>query len=285
MGKYTFRVRGNCGCTIPSLDCFSYDPHSLRGYDGYTIDMSALKFIHPTGVVGLLCLAERLSEWKKPLKIILPFSGEVCDYFAKIHLLDALKIFTVVKANQAALAIIMPRLTTILPVASFSTEMEVEALAQRIEKSMSEQGFANLLWPCYNIVAELASNVVQHSEAPRGWILAQGYGYPDGRMIEIAIGDSGIGFRRSLRRNPQLVNYITDDKVAVKKAVSERVSRYSHPLRGNGLFQVCTEVKAPDRRLTIRSGAGCLVVYDNGRHVASERAPIIGVLAEAKIPC
>lgn len=285
MKNYAFKLRGDCGSTISSLDCLSYNFRSLRNYDGYIIDLSRLKFIHPSGIVGLLCLTERLLGFNKQIRVILPSDSAVSDYFAKIHMLDALNSLTKVESLPVILNNIIPRLTTILPVASFYTEMEVEKIAQQIEKAMHYQGFANLLGPCYNIITELASNVVQHSERSRGWVLAQRYEYQTERIIEIAVGDSGIGIRRSLSKNPHLSNLITDDKSALRKAVSERVSRYSHPLRGNGLYQLCTEILATDRRLTIRSGLGCLVVYDDGHSTAYERSPIVGVLVEARIPC
>lgn len=285
MKTYTFKLQGDCGNTIASLDYLSYNYRLLRHYDSYVIDLSGLSFVHPCAIVAMLCLTERLLGFQKQIKVVLPSDPAMRDYFSQIHMIDALKSLTKTEPMSVMLNNIIPRLTPIIPVASFYNETEVEQIAQQIEETMHEQGFTNLLWPCYTITIELAANVAQHSGGSRGWVLAQRYDYESGRIIELAVGDSGIGIRRSLRQNPQLTNIITDDKIALKKAVSERVSRYSDPLRGNGLYQICTEVQATDRRLTIRSGSGCLVVYDDGRQIVYERSPITGVLAEARIPC
>ncbi len=285
MSTYTFRIRGDCGATISSLDCCGYNSHVLRNYDAYIIDFSRLTFIHPSGVVAVLCLIERLLEFEKPISVVFPKDPQVSHYLFKIHMIDALESLSSADTMPVQLDDKMVRLTPILPVASFRNEIEVEKIAEQIETTMHNQGFTNILWPCYTITIELAANVAQHSGGSRGWVLAQRYDYSDGRIIEIAVGDSGIGMRRSLSQNPLLAPTIPDDKTAVKRAVKERVSRYSDPLRGNGLFQVCSEVLATDRRLSIRSGTACLVVRDDGQQIVYDRSPIVGVLAEARIPC
>lgn len=285
MSAYTFKIRGDCGGSISGLDCCCYNSHVLRNYDAYIIDFSGLTFIHPSGIVATLCLIERLLEYGKPTKVILPKNPAINYYFSKIHMLDALKSLTKTATMPMQLGDRMARLTPIIPVASFYNESEVEMIAQNIEATMSHQGYTNLMWACHTIVAELAANVVQHSGGSRGWVLVQKYNYSGGHIIEIAVGDSGIGMRRSLSRNPLVASTIHDDKDAVKRAVSESVSRYTDPLRGNGLFYVCSEILATDRKLSIRSGTACLVVHDDGRQIVYNRLPMVGVLAEARIPC
>ncbi|MBI4299340.1 MAG: hypothetical protein HY666_06240 [Chloroflexi bacterium] len=211
-------------------------------------------------------MLERLLETKKPLEIILPSRKQVRDYFGKVRLLDALKSLTALEGTPESLESIFARLTPILPVRSFSTGNEVEEIANQIFEAMGHAGgLTSLIDPCYTVVSELASNVVQHSEAKRGWVLAQRYNYSSGRVIEIAVGDSGIGIRRSLRKNPNLRARITGDVIAVRESVKESISRFSDPHRGYGLYYVGAEMRFPDRRFMIRSGVGCSVVYDNGR--------------------
>ena len=223
----------------------------------------------------------------KNFEILLPIDPEVCDYFSKIDLLTALRKFSDVSGDTEGIRPAIDRVTPIIPVMSFSTRHEVDVIAQIIEDTWHDRiQLGNLLAPCYTITVELAINVVEHSETTHGWVLAQKYEYPDENFIEIAVGDSGIGMRRSLRSNPEIASKITDDMTAIKMAVSERVTRYRRdPLRGCGLSQICSEVEFPDRRLTIRSGHGCLVVYDDGRQIVYNRQPMVGVLAEARIPC
>lgn len=285
MSTYYFTIKGDFGGTVSSLDCCSFNSYVLRNYDDYVMDLSHLRFIHPCGIVAILCLIERLLEYQKPIRVITPVNPKVRDYFIKIHMIDALKSLTKTDSMPLQLSDAMPRLTPILPVASFYNEKEVEEIARQIEITMHDQGFTNILLPCYTITTELAANVVQHSGGSRGWVLAQRYEYESGRIIEVSVGDSGIGIRRSLRQNRKFTDLIINDKIALKQAVSERVSRYSDPLRGNGLYQICGEVQATDRRLSIRSGSGCLIVYDDGHQVVYERSPIVGVLTEARIPC
>lgn len=281
------RFSGILGDTIGSLDCLTYPHRLILNSDIIQIDMKDLRFVHPSGVIGLLCFLEKCGSIGKNFEILLPIDAEVCDYFSKIDLLTALQKFAAVSGDTEGIRPAIDRVTPIIPVMSFSTRQEVDNIAQIIEDAWHDQmHVGNLLEPCYTITVELAINVVEHSETTHGWVLAQKYEYPDENIIEIAVGDSGIGVRRSLRSNPKYASIISDDVTAIKMAVSERVTRYRRdPLRGCGLSQICSMVGFPDRRLTIRSGQGCLVVYDNGRQIVYNRQPMVGVLAEVRIPC
>ena len=279
-----FRFRGALGRNPNSLDLLSYNPRIIAYYDSIEVDLKELSFIHPMGVVGLLCFVEKLVSLGRTISLSLPENPDVKTYLANIQVLPALESITPVAASDEVRDSLMPRLTTILPIRRFSSENDVELLAQDVETAMSSMG--GLLAPCYNILAELASNTVQHSLAECGWAFVQCYQYHEGCVIELAIGDCGIGIRRSLRKNTvySLISSL-DDAMALRLATNEGVSRFSDPYRGFGLFTVRTEIKAPERRLTLRSGSGCLMVYGNGMRRSLQRAPIVGVLAEARIPC
>ncbi len=285
MSTFKFTIEGNCGGTPSSIDCFSYDSRSLAHYDDYVIDLTGVSFIHPAGVVAMLCLTERLISHNKLIRVVMPSDGEVGNYLQQIHMIQALNSLKTHVAIPVTAQNVIPNLELILPVVSFYTEPEVEDIARRIETAMMDYGFGNILLPCYTVIAELAANVVHHSEGSRGWLLAQAYQYSSGRIIEIAVGDTGIGIRRSLRSNAKISAQVTNDKVALKMAVRGGVSRYQDSTRGNGLYQVCTDFGVPDRRLTLRSGSACLIAYDNGTNKVYGRLPVLGVLAEARIPC
>ena len=117
-------------------------------------------------------------------------------------------------------------------------------------------------------------------------MLAQKYNYspPRGPVIEIAVGDAGIGMRASLRRNPTLATIVGDDRTALKQAIKGGVSRYRDAGRGYGLEHIVYEIQGKHRRLVLRSGFGCLVVYGNGSMKTFLRKPLVGVLATAYIP-
>lgn len=88
------------------------------------------------------------------------------------------------------------------------------------------------------VLEELGANIAQHSERPStGFGLAQAY--PRSDRIEIAFADAGIGFRRSLERNPEFEGRITDDGEALLLAVEKQVSRHGTGNIGMGLHLLC----------------------------------------------
>lgn len=282
--RYIFHIPSQCG-DVADLDCFSYGAEQAR-YQEFVIDLTSVGFIRPAGVIGMLTLLERLNSERKLVKILLPQSDEVCAYLSKIRLLDALRMITSIKGSKGVIEKVLPRVTPFVPVSGFTTSQEVDAIAIKIEESMqSESGLAPLLGTCYTIATELANNVIEHSGGARGWILAQRYKSPTGAIIEMAVGDAGMGLRASLAQNRRWAGRIMSDRDAMRLVGKPGVSRYSDIHRGYGLDFVCQEIRAKERRLIMRSGTGCLVVYDSGIRRTFERSPIIGVLATARVPC
>ncbi len=70
------------------------------------------------------------------------------------------------------------------------------------------------------IFEELGANVVQHSGAAEtGFGIVQAF--PERKRLELAFADAGVGFRRSLERNPELEGRIADDGEALQLALSK----------------------------------------------------------------
>ena len=284
---YTFTLAGDCGKTIGSLDRLSLPLGVLASNSSFVVDMRKLTFVHPVGLVGLLALIERILRADKELEIKLPGSASVMDYLAATNFLGALRSIRPISVSKA-LAARMAKpagLTTILPIRYVNSETAVEELGTYVTSAMpAGSAVAGLYWPCYTVIGELALNAVQHGGPPGGcWAMAQYYEYMGGARLELAVADAGIGIRQSLRKNPKFV-HIPNDRIAIRQALKERVSRFSSPLRGSGLYQALSELDTKGRSLLIRSGSGCIEVTGQGRRRSSTRSRLVGVLAEAWIP-
>ena len=149
MSSYVVRFSGILGNTISSLDCLTYPHRLIFNRDIIQINMRDLHFIHPSGVVGLLCFLEKCGSMGKDFEILLPTDPEVCDYFSKIDLLTALKEFSAVSGDTEGIRPAIDRVTPIIPVMSFSTRQQVDDIAQIIEDAWHDQiQLRNLLEPC-----------------------------------------------------------------------------------------------------------------------------------------
>ncbi|MEX0786081.1 MAG: hypothetical protein WD939_05545 [Dehalococcoidia bacterium] len=175
----------------------------------------------------------------------------------------------------------------VLPLTPFSTETEVEDLANAALDTLSARGLgaANLHPVVSEVFAELALNAVQHSESTVGAFgLIQFYEFQQGRRFVCAVADGGIGIRKSLERNPQLTDDVPYDWVAIELALRERVSGTGQSTRGIGLYGIAEDMRKAGRQLVIHSGIGMLQTTEELESEAKRTMLFPGTLAYASIP-
>lgn len=84
------------------------------------------------------------------------------------------------------------------------------------------------------VFEELGANIVQHSGRPQ-----TGFGVihvrEGGKRLEIAFADRGVGFRKSLQRNPELEGRIADDAEALQIAITPRITGATSPRSNMGI--------------------------------------------------
>ena len=97
----------------------------------------------------------------------------------------------------------------IIPARRFSSSAQVEQIANEMAEIFQTElvGLSFLLQPCHIVFSELADNVLHHSEADGGFVSAARIRHRDrsGRpveMVEIAVGDTGIGIQLRFERTP-----------------------------------------------------------------------------------
>jgi hypothetical protein len=135
------------------------------------------------------------------------------------------------------------------------------------------------------VFAELAQNAVQHAESPidaLGFI--QFYETERGRRFICAVGDGGIGIRRSLERNPELRDKVPYDWVAIDKALEERVSGTGLKRRGIGLYGIAEDMRKAGRQLIINSGLGIVITSEEMERKVERTKLFPGTMTYASIP-
>lgn len=109
------------------------------------------------------------------------------------------------------------------------------------------------------VFEELGANIVQHSGRAQ-----TGFGVLHVRerdqRLEIAFADRGVGFRRSLQRNPELEGRICDDAEALQVAITPRITGSTNPRSnmGIGLSMLVQFADLVGGELWIASGAATL---------------------------
>ena len=158
------------------------------------------------------------------------------------------------------------------------------AFLKRAEATARDFGFADLVSSGFaGAIAELADNVVQHSQEPGTGLVAfcgcRG-------VFEYVVADSGIGMLASLKAAPEFRS-LRDDVEALPLAITPGVSRRGRGVGvGYGYRAVFLPLRAVSGEVRLRSGKAVLQVEgagcrpDCGR--CSQRPSHQGVVATVK---
>jgi anti-sigma regulatory factor (Ser/Thr protein kinase) len=265
----------------------SADPRAGRFQEKQLdIDMRGCEFIRPAAV--LWCAVFPLLALARGAKctLLVPESMGVSLYLQSAGVFDLLKSAGVEIDDRG---IAHRRDSQIcLPLGQFRTEREVDDLANKTLEALSQSGLGspNLHPVVSEIFAELALNAVQHSESPIGALgLIQFYEFEESRRFVCTVADGGIGIRKSLERNPSLVDRVPYDWVAIELALRERVSGTGDNTRGIGLYGIAEDMRKTGRQLIINSGIGMLETSEQVESQSRRTNLFPGTLAYASIPC
>lgn len=152
----------------------------------------------------------------------------------------------------------------------YSSSAQVSALTQAYVDSISRQVVCSdgvitgLIW-CLN---EIMDNVLLHSEAGHGFVMAQYH--PAKNTIAICVYDSGIGIYNSLKKSCHRPGNPMD---AISLAIQEGVGDGKG--QGNGLFGLYQIVAENNGALTITSGPSSIMWTPNGGMRKFEQLPYI----------
>lgn len=137
----------------------------------------------------------------------------------------------------------------------YSTSEQVYALTQAYVDCLSRQTecaegvLASLIW-CFN---EIMDNVLVHSEAGHGFVMAQYHQAQN--TVAICVYDSGIGIYNSLRKSAHRPKNSLD---AISLAIQEGIGDGKG--QGNGLFGLFQIVSENKGTLTITSGNSSIML-------------------------
>jgi len=249
------------------------------------VDMRTCDFVRPPAVLWCVVYSLLAVARGSACRLLVPENMGVCIYLKSVGLFRVLRDAGVEVDDRGVPAQPDPQL--ILPLTGFGDEAHVEELANQALDALSRAGLgsANLHPLVSEVFAELALNAVQHSQSEIGGLgFIQFYEFQEGRRFVCAVGDGGIGIRRSLEHNPDLRDRVPYDWVAIELALRERISGTGVETRGIGLYGVAEDMRKAGRRLIIHSGIGMLETSEEMECSASRTILFPGTVAYASIP-
>ena len=225
------------------------------------IDLRAVSFIDPYGMVGLLeigelCMAEDIKK-----TVLLPRSAEVLRYLERMDFFPPARRSFTLDPMQPPVSGSGGESDVLLEITPIERAGDIHYIVGRVRDRAQAILAAHLKYDERAIngfivaLSEVCQNIIEHSEQ-KGFVGIQKYRYPSlgKNIVKIAVMDAGIGFRRSLGTRFKLKG----DLDAIEKALLQGASRHEDEGRGHGLAAVRRFVTQWNGRLSLRSGTARL---------------------------
>jgi anti-sigma regulatory factor (Ser/Thr protein kinase) len=258
------------------------------------IDARHCRFATPYGLTALLCLGQSRAV---PPDFAPPEDDDTRSYWARSQ-------FFVHAEQHFAIRGAVPRRSggrasdVLLEITPVTRNEDVETVVARIQEQAAHilmqtldlEPRATMLFSM--TLSEAASNIIEHAGGG-GWVMVQRYNWAKRRVgrdiVQIAVCDAGMGFRRSLessRARALLDRW--DDAIALETGAMQGVSRFSDPGRGQGLKGIRGYLNKVDGKLTIRSGtariAPVIPPWEEDVPLRAQLAPFPGAQMNIIIP-
>lgn len=226
------------------------------------LDARRVRWADPYGMIGLLCLGQRLSVDGERPTLQLPESPEVVSYLRRMgflaHAESIFELHGAPRTRQSGGSSSV--LLEITPIRSHEDVHEVidhvqeragAILTDQLRYSGVDAGRFSM------ILSEVCQNIIEHAEAG-GWVGIQTYNWARrlGKpVVVIAVMDLGIGFRGSLgEEHASRFGDRWSDATALEAAFILGTTRFRDPGRGQGIKQIRRNVARWGGKLSIRSG-------------------------------
>ncbi len=238
-------------------------------------DAHAAEWASPYGLVGLLAAGQAAQHrgaggaegTTKPL-LTAPTHTDVLAYWTRAGFFrEAAELFEI--HGKIPRVRVTEESELLLPVTPVRAAEDVHGVVSRIQQRASAilaselnldpkatMGFAMAL-------SEACQNIVEHA-GTGGWAAVQAYHWRrtlTRRVVVIAVGDAGVGFRHSLEPTQSKRSAARwGDAAALEAALIQGVSRFRDPGRGQGLAGIRRYLARWDGKIAIRSGTARIAI-------------------------
>ena len=238
------------------------------------IDLRSLRFVEPLGLVEVAARAEYHRRRGECVRVLAPLDPSVANYLARMRLGRAL---TELGADHDLPYVREHRLAgQLLELTYFESTARSDELAAMVYHRVAADSGASAA-ALYTALCEVGQNVPEHAAVAGGWAAAQVTRQHG--QIWFAVGDCGIGMRRSLAPRGA-----RDDADALEMAMDRGWSRFTTAGHGNGLMETCRLVTARRGRVHMVSGRSSRTVSRTWRQTSVPVMAFPGTLLQGSLP-
>ncbi|MBA3341826.1 MAG: sensor histidine kinase [Gemmatimonadaceae bacterium] len=230
------------------------------------VDARRTRWASPFGLTGLLALAQTRLE--RPTFAV-PELDETTSYWARAQFFKHAEGFYDIlgRPPRPRAASGSSVLLEVTPVAhTQDVHTVVENIQQRAQAILQEKLHleSSVTMRFTMALSEVCQNVIEHAGCG-GWVAVQAYRWqqraPGRAVVQIAVCDSGMGFRKSMEseHGPRLTDR-WDDGMALEETVIRGATRFRDPGRGQGLAGVRKFIGKWEGKFSVRSGTARIAV-------------------------
>ena len=284
----------------PSLDDYSFETvleqvAAAPADDKLLVDARHARWASPFGLTAMLTLGQVFQQGGRGrVAFAVPEADDTASYWARTA-------FFAHAANVFELHGSVPRTrggesSVLLEITPITQSGDVHGVIEKIQSkagailqgelhidAKATMGFAMTL-------SEACQNIVEHAQTG-GWVAVQTYKWAKRlgrRVVQIAVCDAGVGFRKSLESSQnRRMSDRWDDAMALEDAVIRAVSRFRDPGRGQGLAGIRKYVGRWDGKLSVRSGTARITIkpsWDDDLPLAENLPEFPGAQMQITIP-
>lgn len=236
----------------------------------YALDLHAVSFLKPPGVMALLLAVRQIKEKTGHPVSLLNLDNKLKSYLERVNLFDIAKAWLhldeIIPETRWDRN---PESTNLLELTPITNALDVAQAMERAEAIFSHWLQMSNLSSLLKVISELCSNIYQHSGDPHGFVLIQRYQYYSRSEVEVvlAAGDLGKGIRGSLQqKHPQLdQNPLSYIQAAMNGTTSRGTGR-----GGLGLRTVEETVAKEGGSVWLRTETAALRSFGPTRHYPDE---------------
>jgi anti-sigma regulatory factor (Ser/Thr protein kinase) len=264
--------------------------------DKMVFDARTAQWASPYGLIGMLTAGQAVKEAGGPKPAFtVPVAEDVRRYWTRTGFFQhAAELFDIhgklprVKVEEHS--------DVLLDVTPVRASEDVHAVVGKIQEGAARilthelkidakatMGFAMAL-------SEACQNIVEHA-GTSGWVAVHAYTFRKRlgrRVVVIAVGDAGVGFRRSLEATQaRRFGDRWGDGAALEAAVIQNISRFRDPGRGQGIAGIKRYLGRWQGKLSIRSGTARIAIvpeWDDDVPMSEQLPPFPGAQVQIVIP-
>ncbi len=255
--------------------------------NGITFDLGDLTFVTPWGVVGLCAVLTEMKGRGLAFEVVEPRNSDVLCYLKRVRFDEFAKELGILDSHFKLVAGVSlqehPAMDRLIELTRLNTRPDFQAREGQLADILQRIGMGeDQAYLAVAVIAEVVDNIFVHNfgrwpfvHIPGGLVMAQKFGKVN--TIKIAVGDLGVGIRKTLT-DIEKYKSITSDEEAIRKALEPDVTSRPQQRGGNGLPFILKEIQGDFRgQLDIRSG-DCHIQSSGGIKCRFKGKQLIGTM-------